>query len=1288
MTSTTVGKILVDSQLPEDLREHGVLDKKGLSALLSDVARKYPTRYREISKNLADIGWRAAQETGGFSFGMQHLRKSPYAAAAQAQMKQRIAGILADDRLSDEQRDAAIIKLVGPRMKELQDKVYEEADREGNPLAMQLKGAGRGNKMSLASLLSGDMLYSDHHDKVIPVPVFSSYSEGLKPWEAWSGSYGARKGVLATKFATSDAGFFGKQLAQIAHRLVVTDLDDHRPHDATAPRGLPVDASDMDNEGSLLAQDIGPYSRNTVLTSKILKHVQQLGHKKILVRSPLVGGSPEGGVYARDVGVREHGDLPGRGTNAGMTAVQALSEGVSQGMLSMKHSGGVAGEGKSLSGFDYINSLVQVPKHMEGGATHADTSGIVSRIEDNPAGGLFVSINGQKHFIHDTQKPLIKVGDRVEAGDVLSDGIPSPAKVVEHKGIGEGRRYFVKAFGDTMKQAGLKAHRRNIELLSRGLINHVRLTEEMGDYVPEDVVPYSTLEHIYRPREGAKFDKPNNLAGHHLEKPVLHYTIGTQLTPNVLKELNDFGVQKVAAHPDPPPFKPEMIRGMGNLGVDPDWMTNQFGSGLKKSLLHGVQRGTTSDEAGTSFVPSLARGVDFGRKGLVHAPESGWGVNEATGQTFKKAAESSFLPSGPSFNPTTAAPKPAPVAKPSVAPAPAAPAASAPAPQPAGGNPYIKAPPQQPVQPAQQSGFHPENDPTWLQNIMPAVMPMLSGLPQPLGGMAAMTMLSPSAMGTLTGMWGQNGRQAPEAETAAAPAAEAKPSWPEQVVDHVGNTAERVADTVGAASGSASTPSTESPPKTWSEQAHENAWYPFGQPGAGDSIAKVLGKELTSIDVPQGTDKPGYGIPQTLIGQQNNLTKGDLWSRIARLGTWGGSKTLQGVGKGLSAAGNVGEQSVWWPKAFRGIGEALTGGGTGLGWVDKGLGAVGHAFNAASPLFMSYDPHDPLVNANNGFIALTSQAQAALPEVQRAQAAARAAAAAAKAAPTVAGGGQAAEAAAAESMLARTAPEVLAAGGAKAPWWRLAGLGSAAARYNPLIWAVMAGAKSYIDAMETGKARGYQGWHEQLNQGFLDNSDAFIKDQANMVANPSLWNSVKQLAAPVVHPMEILGMSGAYARSRDDLNREVPAAANAEQNLQNRVQQGVQQRNAAARGTAFGNAYEHVMMEIMPDGTERPAAIRLSGSTDSGQAFPHLVPRVRDKVSGRIVDTTQLPLWAQVAAKLPGQVQPGMTPAQLQALCEQFGQATPGMLDAAMAAQPQQQTPQEIVQPLLKSTQN
>jgi hypothetical protein len=816
-TATTVGRLLVNDALPEDLRDDGrVLDKPGLSALLRALAERHPEKYREVSHRLSTLGHEAAQASGGNSFGLAHMKKSRAGTEARARVEKALGGILGNDSLDDKTRNEMILRAVLPELSSQQKAVYEESLAERNPLALQVLSGSRGNKMNLSSLRGSDLLYTDHRDRPIPLPVLRSYSEGLTPAEYWAGAYGARKGVIDVKLATAKAGYLSKQLNQVSHRLVVTALDREDDGHGT-PRGFPVDTDDPDNEGALLALGHGPYRRNTVVTPAVASHLKRLGVDRLLVRSPAVGGASDGGLLSRDVGVREKGVLPGPGEQIGLTVAQALSEPISQSQLclaagtlvvmsdwstraietlspgdsvmgvdtagrlfpapvvhlydnglrpvrrtwfevdrmgrrlsldstsdhkllavvprwderlgaftgrrevvavgdsypkravvvrpdlirgyaavagydelgvlltydievdhpdhlfllasglivsnSSKHTGGVAGASQGVSGFDAINQLIQVPGSFRG-AAHATVDGAVGRIDEAPAGGYHVSVDGTSHYVPAGLAVTVKPGDRVEAGDVLSEGTPNPDVVTAHKGIGEGRRYFVDAMRGVMRAAGVKGHRRNLEVLSRGLVNHVRLTDELGDHAPDDVIPYSLLEQHYTPREGYRTLPPAEATGSYLERPYLHYTIGTKVRPSVVRDLEHFGVKHVDVHDKEPPFQPEMVRGMSNLQHDPDWMTRMYGSGLKKGLLDSAHRGGVSDELGTSFVPALARAVDFGHVGRVHTPGPGIRVEKESAEAAQipglpKAPQA---PSPPSNGP--AAPKAVPIPKP------------------------------------------------------------------------------------------------------------------------------------------------------------------------------------------------------------------------------------------------------------------------------------------------------------------------------------------------------------------------------------------------------------------------------------------------------------------------------------------------------------------------------------------------------------------------------------------------------------------------------------------------
>lgn len=938
MLKTTLGQILINQALPPAFRDYRrVLDKKGVAALMTQIAEQQPEEYRAIAKRISDVGRDAAYSTGGQSFGLQALRQTAAGKRARYEL-QTALDTLYRRRLSRGATEAETLRLLGKYQATLADEVLAEASAADNPLARQLKGAGRGNKFVLNSLLGADLLYTDHRGHIVPIPVLRSYSQGLRPHEYMAGAFGARKGVVDLKTATSKAGFLSKQLVQAAHRLIVTAQDDDTPYDAASPRGYAVDTGDADNEGALLAQAVGGYARNTELTPKILRGLRNAGHEKILVRSPLVGGPEDGGVYGRDVGRREKGLAP-VGDYVGIAAVQALclaagtrvrmadgsekpiemiqvgdmvlgcdltgtlrpvrvlaaqysglkecvravfrcggagmqvrleliatashkllsefvginpraptargpahvspiavrplgteydagqyrfcairpryfddtglyrepqaqiaglranteplpatislwdntsvaaflagllavrgdvtedriefrasspamladvrrllqirfgvwsgpvgrrqgkpshrfvvrgaaqlqrlagsllslsgqrhllrdviwqkpardvhsqctmlsrepvgiqqtydihiehpdhlfmlanglvvsnSEPLTQSQIASKHTGGIAGAAGSaaISGFKYISQLVQVPKHFPGGATHAQLDGKVGNIREAPQGGYYVNVGDKEHYVAPGFELRVKPGSIVEAGDTLSDGIPNPAEIVKHKGVGAGRVYFVNQFREALADAGIRGHRRNIELLARGLLNHVRLTDEVGDWGPDDVVPYQLLERTWRPRAGHTQAAPRDALGKYLEQPILYYSVGTRIQPSMLPTLQQFGVKKLLVHNEPPPFEPEFIRGMATVSTDPDWMTRMLGSYQQKSLLHGAQRGAVSDEAGTSYVPALASGLHFGKVG----PTKGWKPADLERKSVGQQAPYVKLPGDP-----------------------------------------------------------------------------------------------------------------------------------------------------------------------------------------------------------------------------------------------------------------------------------------------------------------------------------------------------------------------------------------------------------------------------------------------------------------------------------------------------------------------------------------------------------------------------------------------------------------------------------------------------------------
>lgn len=612
MLNTTVGQALVNYYLPNDLKDYTrSLDGKSIKKFLKEVYKKYPSKFSEILFNLGRVAHQVAYLSGGLSPNIRDNLVHPKWEELRRNLYHQIAKYHKDNTLTAEEKENKIVELYDKYVSEC-NKLVEEL-YPNNVYLQQVKSGTRGSIDNVRSLVFGDIAVVDHRNKPVLYPILHSYYEGLSPMEHFVNTFAARKSLFDTKLAVQNAGFFSKQLIQAAHRLVTTKKDYDKPPEV--PIGMPADVDDPDNEGALLAAPAGDYPRNTIITPKVLSDLKARGIKRILVRSPITAGPPEGGLYSYDVGVRERGTIAPVGDFVGISAAQAVSEPITQGQISSKHVAGLKNVLKVTTGFKTINQLVQVPEIYPGGAAHAKVDGKVHKIEPAPQGGTYVYVNNEIHYVPANVELKVKVGDVVEAGDVLSGGLPNPAEIVKHKGIGEGRRYFTQIFKQVLTDNNIQAHRRNVELVARGLIDHVVINDIYGNYLPDDIVPYNIIERTYKPREDSEIVPLDRAVGKYLEKPVLHYTIGTQIKPSMIQNLKEFGVKNILVNKAPPPFSPKMIRGLENVSHDPDWMTKFLGSYLQRGLLKSVHRGAVSDETGTSYIPALASGHLFGRAG-------------------------------------------------------------------------------------------------------------------------------------------------------------------------------------------------------------------------------------------------------------------------------------------------------------------------------------------------------------------------------------------------------------------------------------------------------------------------------------------------------------------------------------------------------------------------------------------------------------------------------------------------------------------------------------------------
>lgn len=600
-------QLLANSYLPEDARDYNMdFSAKGLNKLLYYIATTHGgSELARVNKALSDIGMRAAY-VNGETMTLDDLAPVIDRQAFFDAMDKELSGLKKSDPGYEDKRDAIFQKYNVA----IEKATSEEAMKRRNNIALSVLSGSRGSPSQLKAMTSTPGTYSDYLNKTVPVFSRRSFAEGVAPVVFLAGAYGTRRSVSSTKRGTAKGGDIAKQFAQVAANMVV------RKEDCGTGNGIAMDVDDTALKGRALAAPVGGYRAGEFITPSMLRDLERKGVKRVVARSPLTC-SVENGLCAKCMGrLLNGGKLPRVGDHVGAITSTSVTEPIAQAALNEKHTGGMTSGKRTYAGLDTIIQFTQSPEKFKDRAAVAETDGRVEAIEDAPQGGKYITVAGRKHYVPTGHEPEVKVGDTVEAGDFLSEGLGDVEDVVRHKGVGAGRLYYANRLNKILADSGAASDKRLTEVLARAAVNHVRIVsdEGYGNYLPDDVVEYSALQHAYRMPETSKPYKVGQAVGKYLQQPVLHYTIGTRITPGVAKDLESVGYQNVYADDTAPGFEPEMVRLRGASHSNPDWMASQGTSYLTRQIGEAVERGDDTEVySNQDWRPRMAYGVDFAK---------------------------------------------------------------------------------------------------------------------------------------------------------------------------------------------------------------------------------------------------------------------------------------------------------------------------------------------------------------------------------------------------------------------------------------------------------------------------------------------------------------------------------------------------------------------------------------------------------------------------------------------------------------------------------------------------
>lgn len=606
---TTLGRELIRAKLPEKFKGYAdqTLDKKALTALMTEIAKDDPEGYIDVLQDLNNIGQEVVSTYGrDTSLSYADLKVDNEIKSLNKMLRKAIKGILNDDSLTSEQKEEKIKSLGYRYTQKVQDAVFQDQDRRGTSLASQINSGSRGNKAQLMQLQFGNMLMKDALNRDIPYLMLDPFVHGASPMSYWVSASSGRKGFYDVQAATGQAGYLGKQVTAATHRTIIEKEDC-----GTTDTGVPFPADSSKNVGAVLLRPFHKYPAGTVVTEKMVAEADP--DEEMILRSPTTCKCKEG-ICAKCNGLGENGKFPAIGEYVPLNAARSFVEPVTQGGISSKHGAGLGGKKyvdpdgpDQPHGFRSLERLFMAPKNFPGGAVLAPQDGIVSNVQKAAQGGHYITVGNKTLYCSPDRTITVKPGDKVSAGDVLTNGVPNPAEVMDLKGLGEGRRYFTNKLNEILKSQGWATDRRNLEAFTRSMISKVKITDPDGykAYLPGDIVDYNELVADYEPREGSVTVDADKALNKYLEKPALYFSVGTRVTPAVVQQLKKYKFDTVTVSDKEPPFKAQFLRPAVVLQNDRNWLPRLAGERLQPALFDAAQKGITDEYDSSSYVDKI-----------------------------------------------------------------------------------------------------------------------------------------------------------------------------------------------------------------------------------------------------------------------------------------------------------------------------------------------------------------------------------------------------------------------------------------------------------------------------------------------------------------------------------------------------------------------------------------------------------------------------------------------------------------------------------------------------------
>ncbi len=375
-----------------------------------------------------------------------------------------------------------------------------------NPIFMMMKSKARGSIDQFAQVAGMRGVMQKPTGDAIEIPVLSNFMDGLSVSEFFLSTHSTRKGLADTALKTANSGYLTRRLVDVSQDIIVKE------EDCGTDQGFVVHDFINEKTGTVIEslhdRIVGRFSnkriinpknnqviceRNTLINESLADKIINAGIKEVEIRSVLTCNTNHGlcqKCYGRNLAT---GNLVEIGEAVGVMAAQSIGEPGTQLTMRTFHTGGVAGVEDITQGLPRVQELFEarIPK---GKSTISEIDGKVSKIKEDHGKYKISVVNDLETHDHTTNygaKLCVSKGDKISAGDKLTEGAISPKELLSVTDPLTVQEYILKEVQNTYRSQGVDIADKHVEIIASRMISKIRIVEG-GDtlFVPGNLVNF------------------------------------------------------------------------------------------------------------------------------------------------------------------------------------------------------------------------------------------------------------------------------------------------------------------------------------------------------------------------------------------------------------------------------------------------------------------------------------------------------------------------------------------------------------------------------------------------------------------------------------------------------------------------------------------------------------------------------------------------------------------------------------------------------------------------------